>query len=338
MTKSKINPAAVGVFIAGALVILCACIVVFGGGRFFRKTKDLLLTFREPVAGLDLGAPVKLMGVTVGSVKDIGIEVDEAGTNLLMISVVIEVDRESSGTAFRSFRLDLDDRESFDRLVRQRGLRGQLEILSLLSGQLYVALDMFPDEEGFQLNRERDHGYWEIPTLPSTKRQVIQSVVTSLGNIAEFDFKGTSEELKALLADLRFNLDRMELDRMSTNLSRTLSEVHELIADPRLKGAITKLNGALTQFETLGQTLNGQVNPLLAEANTNLKKVGTTFDEATKTLRQLQAQVEPDSTLSRELIRTLEEARQALNALRQLAQELERNPSSLITGKKEPQP
>ena len=46
----------------------------------------------------------------------------------------------------------------------------------------------------------------------------------------------------------------------------------------------------------------------------------------------------PDAALSRELVRTLEEARNALNALRQLAQEIEQNPSSLITGKKESRP
>ena len=338
MTKPKINPAAVGLFIAGATVIFFACVVLFGSGRFFRKTKELLLTFREPVAGLDVGAPVKLMGVTIGNVKEIAIELGQGPTNALMISVVVEIDRERSQNVYRGFPLNLDDRDSFERAVKERGLRGQLEIQSLLSGQLYIGLDMFPDREGFQLGPEKSHGYWEVPTLPSTKRQLMQSVLTSLGHFAEFDFKGTSEELKGLLTHLQSELTEMELGRLATNLSDTLENVQVLLANPQLRSAVTNLNSALVQFQDLGQNLNTKLNPLLAEASTNLTKAGTAFDEATKTLRQLQAQVSPDAALSRELVRTLEEARNALNALRQLAQEIEQNPSSLITGKKESRP
>ena len=338
MTKPKINPAAVGLFIAGATVILFASIVLFGSGRFFRKTKEFLLTFREPVTGLDVGAPVKLMGVTVGDVKDIEIEAGQGSTNALMISVVIEIDQERSQAEFRGYPLNLDDRVWFDRAVRERGLRGQLEVQSLLSGQLYIGLDMFPDKGGFRLGPEKAHGYWEIPTLPSTKRQLMQSVLTSLGHFAEFDFKGTSEQLKGLLTELRSELDQMQLGKLTTNLSETLENVQVLLTNPELRNAVTNLNGALVQFQDLGRNLNDKLNPLLAEASTNLNKAGTAFDEATKTLRQLQAQVNPDSTLSRELVRALEETSNALNALRQLAQEIQQNPSSLITGKKESKP
>ena len=72
--KIRLNPAAIGIFIAGAIVILLASLVLFGSGRFYRKTSELLLTFQEPVTGLEVGAPVKLMGVTVGRVKNIAIE------------------------------------------------------------------------------------------------------------------------------------------------------------------------------------------------------------------------------------------------------------------------
>ena len=335
MTKPKINPAAVGVFIAGAIVILFASIILFGSGRFFKKTKDLLLTFREPVTGLDVGAPVKLMGVTVGDVRDISIAVGKNPTNTLMVSVVIAIDRESLRGVFRDFLVDLDDRSNFEQMVNERGLRGRLEVLSLLSGQLYIALDMFPGREGFQLSQEQGHGYWQIPTLPSTKRQLVQSVLTSLDNFTQFDFEGTSKELKGLLEDVRTDLAGMKLKEVGTNLVQTLGEIRARLSDPELKSAITNLDAALAQIHELGENLNARVNPLLAEANADLKRAGTMLDEAIKTLHQLQAQVAPGSALSRELVRTLDEAGSTLNALRQLVQEIERNPSSLITGKKE---
>jgi paraquat-inducible protein B len=336
--KKPVNPAAIGIFIAGAIVILFVSLVVFGGGRYFRKTRQLLLTFREPAAGLEAGAPVKIAGVTVGSVEDISIEVDKHSTNGLLINVIIKIDRANAQARFRDYPLSMDDRTLFERTVTRMGLRGQLDVLNLLSGQLYVALDLFPGQEGFQLHREQEHGFWEIPTLPSTKSQLMRSLVTSLDNFTQFDFKGTSEELKLLLHEVRTEVAQLELDKTSASLSETLARVNELLGNPHLKSAVTNLDDALAQIHQLGSTLNAQANPLLAQLDADLKKAGAMFDGATQTLRQLQAQVEPGSALSRELVRALEEAGLALNALRHLAQEIERNPSSLIAGKKEKKP
>src|SRR5215813_14376787 len=117
--KTRVNPAAIGIFIAGAVVVLLASLVVFGSGRFFRKTKDRLLSFREPVTGLEPGAPVRLMGVTIGRVKSIFVQFEEKLTNDLVASVVIEIDRKSSKTVLRNYALDLDDRAQFDTAVNR---------------------------------------------------------------------------------------------------------------------------------------------------------------------------------------------------------------------------
>jgi paraquat-inducible protein B len=336
--KKRVNPAAIGIFIAGAVVVLLASLVVFGSGRFFRQTKDRLLTFREPVTGLEPGAPVRLMGVTIGRVKRIFVQVEEKLTNALVVSVVIEIDIKSSKAVLKNYAIDLEDREQFDNAVNKMGLRARLELASLLSGQLYISLDLFPREPGFVLDRESRDGLWQIPTLPSAKRQMVESVLTSLNNFTEFDFKGSSEELKGLLVDLRAQLAKLRLGEATTNLSETLVQAKTLLSNPLLKEAITNLNLSLAQIRQLGETLNTNINPLLAEARADLAQAGTMFDEAVHTLRQLKVQVEPDSTLSRELIRTLDEASAALNAVRQLADQLERNPSSLITGKKPSNP
>lgn len=336
--KTKTNPAAIGIFIAGAIVLLFASLVIFGGGRFFRKTKELLLTFREPTTGLDVGAPVKLMGVTVGSVKAIHLAAGNDATNALLINVIIQIDLEGSQRSFQGYEIDLGDRTRFESLVELRGLRGQLEMLSLLSGQLYIDLELFPGQAGFRLNRVKEHGLWEIPTLPSTKRQMMNSLMVSLENFTKFDVKGTSDDLRSLLAELRTDLASMQLGRLGTNATATLQAVEKLVDNPQLRSAITNLDAALAQVNELGGKLNTRMNPLLAEAEGGLKKAGAAFDEATRTLRQLQTQVEPGSTLSRELVRTLEEAGAALNALRELAQEIQQNPSALITGKKVEKP
>jgi paraquat-inducible protein B len=324
-------------FLVGAIIILFASLVLFGSGRFFRQTSELLLSFQEPVNGLEVGAPVKLMGVTIGQVKDIAVGLT-AEDKAVLINVIIEIDRDRSQAAVKNRPVLLGDRQRFETAVREVGLRGQLDILSLLSGQLYVALEIFPDQPGFQLHQEATHGYWEIPTLPSTKRQLIQSAVTSLNNFAQFDFQGTSEELRGLMAEVRTAVAQAEVRKLSANLNRTLDQLVELLATPELKVAITNLNSAMVKLDRLGDTLNTRVDPLLATAEADLKKAGVMFDTAIQTLERLQAQVEPESNLSRELIRTLDEASTTLSVLRQLAEEIRRNPNSIITGREKSQP
>ncbi len=147
MKKPQINPAVIGVFIAGAIVIFFTSIIVFGSGRLFTKTKEMLLTFREPVAGLDAGAPVKLLGVTVGSVKEIYLQPAKDPTQGILINVIIEIDRKKAQSMFREYRLDFNSRARFERMINERGLRGQLDVLSLVSGQLYIALNLSPGEK-----------------------------------------------------------------------------------------------------------------------------------------------------------------------------------------------
>ena len=335
--KSKVSPTAIGIFIAGAIVIVFASVILFGSGRFFRHTKTFLLTFREPVTGLEVGAPVKLLGVSIGSVKDVSLGIGETN-NPFLINVLMEVDRQHLQDVVRGHSLDLDSRPRFEKTVKELGMRGRLEVLSLLSGQLYVALDVYPDQPGFQLNREDAHGYWEIPTLPSTQREMMQSLVTSLHNLTELDFKGLSTELKALLTELRADVAQLNVGQINTNLVGILGELQAFVGNPAMTSAITNLDRTLAQLDELGRSLNKNVNPFLLSADADLKKAGSALDEATQALRALKEQVQPGSDLTRQLIRTLDRVDATLNAVRQLAQELQRNPSSLITGKKESKP
>jgi len=333
--KSKISPTAIGMFIAGAIVIIFGSVLLFGSGKLFKHTKAYLLTFREPTTGLEVGAPVKLMGVSIGTVKQINAAVGRTN-RVLMVNVVIEVDRDRVTSVFGDHALHLDDRAWFDESVRDLGLRGRLDILSLLSGQLYVSLDMYPGEPGFALDQEDAHGLWQIPTLPSQKRELMQSLLVSLENLRQTDLKGAVEELKVLLVDVRTDLAGLQLQQTGTNLAGAMASIKDLVGDPQLKLAITNLNSTLAQLDELAKNVNPKINPLLNELSADLKKAGSLFEQANRTFGHLQSQVEPDSALMIELVRTLEEAGSALNALRQLAGELERNPSSLITGKKEP--
>ena len=333
--KSKVSPTAIGIFISGAVVILFLSVIVFGSGKLFRQTKSFLLTFQEPVTGLQSGSSVKLMGVNVGNVDDVWLSLSDDSSRQL-VNVVIELDRKRMVELFRYYPDNMDNRAKFDTLVKEKGLRGRLNVLSMVSGTLYIEIDLFPDTEGFQLGQEEVHGHWEIPTIPSTKTQMMESLVTSLENLTKFDFEATSKELQALLADVRTDLADLQFKKVGEGLVGTLERTDALLGDPELQSAISNLNLTMVEVKEMAGKLNEQANPLLASANDSLTKAGATLDEAKAMLTSLNRQVEPGSTLSRELVSTLDELGQSLEALRELAQQIQRNPSSILTGKPAP--
>ena len=75
--NKKISPAVIGAFVLGAVALIVIAILVFGSGRLFRQTKDFVLYFDNSVNGLRIGAPVKIKGVEIGSVKDIRLQLEQ---------------------------------------------------------------------------------------------------------------------------------------------------------------------------------------------------------------------------------------------------------------------
>ena len=70
------NRMMIGGFVVIAVVILAASLVVFGSGKFFKKTEDFVMYFDGSIKGLNVGAPVLFQGVQIGSVKSIVLQAD----------------------------------------------------------------------------------------------------------------------------------------------------------------------------------------------------------------------------------------------------------------------
>src|SRR5215470_5003382 len=98
LMRTQANARLVGAFVLGAIVLAIAAVAVLGSGRLFRKTYPFILVFRGNVNGLRVGAPVKIKGVTIGSVTDIGLRLNlgledvSARQGGIQIPVMIEID------------------------------------------------------------------------------------------------------------------------------------------------------------------------------------------------------------------------------------------------------
>jgi paraquat-inducible protein B len=329
--KTKINPAAIGMFITGAVVILFVSVALFGRGRLFHHTRTYLLTFREPANGLNIGAPVKMLGVTLGEVSDISI-IPDPSRGGAAINVLIEIDRDELSRRATGVGTDLLDRKRFERALAD-GLCGRLQILSLLSSQLYVSLGPAKEAVRFQLHRESEHGHWEIPTVTSTHTEIIASVMSTLESVSHFDLKTISQQLTNLLVEVRADLAAVEFGKVNARVLSSLDKVDFILDDPALRSSFTNLDLALVEARQLAGKLNRGADPLLAKLDADLQKADSTLTSAATAFNDLKALIQPGSPVSEELLSTLEKAGRALDAFRELSQDLQRNPNSILTGK-----
>ena len=159
----KANTTLIGAFVIGALVLAITALMLFGAGRFDAKKTQLALYFEDSINGLDIGSPVKFKGVTIGKVSQVLVrdKMQAEGDNA--VPVIVELDNKLLE------RRGIIDQLSAAREVEEgvrKGLRGKLQQLSFITGQLYVELDYYPDTP-VKLHTARDASRIEIPTAPS---------------------------------------------------------------------------------------------------------------------------------------------------------------------------
>ncbi len=176
--SKQANPTLIGIFVAGAIGLIVAGILIISGGKLLLTDKtNYVLYFKGSVKGLNIGSPVSFRGVNIGTVTDIQLVVGEQESDI-RIPVIVEIDN----TKFLSSQTGksmMGDDDSIAELVTA-GLRAQLQLQSLLTGQLFIQIDFFPNTEAnlVEDNRYR-RSYKEIPTIP-TPIEIIGKLLENL--------------------------------------------------------------------------------------------------------------------------------------------------------------
>ncbi len=328
--NKKISPATIGAFVLGAVALIIIAILVFGSGRLFRQTRDFVLYFDNSVNGLRVGAPVKFKGVEVGSVKDIRLQL-EKDAEVNKIPVIIEIDLEKLTTRGATSLVAVD-REVFRKAIVDRGLRGQLEMESLVTGLLYVALDFFPGTPIDLVQRTNgDYKYPEVPTLPTTLEQAKDAVTRIMTKLEEIDFKELGANLQATLKGVNRTVNSPEIESVLRSLARVMPKVDEAVVNIRnLAGTLDDKVKILT--DDLQQT-SGDARLALKQAGDALKQTEETMKRAEAAVANIETLSDLDSPVNYELVKGLRDVSSAARSLRSLTDYLERNPRAPIFGK-----
>jgi paraquat-inducible protein B len=321
MSKSA-NKTMIGAFVVGAVVLAVAAIVLFGSGKFFQKTDPWLTFFQGSVRGLNVGSPVVFRGVQVGQVTDIIVGFDPTQLEVL-IPVLIEIDPEKfKDIGPREERSDLD----MHKALISRGLRAQLQMQSLVTGQLLIDLDFYPDTPAklIGMDRFKDkmkiEGRWEIPSVP-TPLQELEKALGEL-NIKEITedirkaMDGIAKLASSTLKDvqkLARNLDS-KVDPLSTSLDQTLIEARAGIGDAR-------------------KLMNEQGPALVSNIKKAAESATTALVHANTTLKSIENLAEEGTQLRHEVSAALTEISAASRSVRVLADFIEQHPDAILRGR-----
>jgi len=115
------------------------------------------------------------------------------------------------------------DRENFKYLINT-GMRAQLVVQSLLTGQLAVALDFFPDKPARLRGLIKE--YPEIPTIPSPFGELQK-------NISDIPLKKISMDLQESMESLKLTLKESR-ETIVFDIENTLREISQAARAVRL--------------------------------------------------------------------------------------------------------
>ena len=309
----------IGAFVVGAVALAVAGLIVLGGGEFLKKKYMRVMYFDGSVKGLKVGAPVAFRGVEVGTVTNISLRANPEDLTI-RIPVIIEIDPASVETTTGGHFVD-----QLPRLIK-RGLRAQLDLQSMVTGQLEIELDFMPDTKARLVGGKTK--YAEIPTVPST----LAKFAKELENIP---IQEIVHRVTAVLAGIEKFMDNPELNQSVHNLNQTILDMQKLVkdVDRHVDPLLGSATAAIGHADELALNVNKQIDPLAASIKKTAAAAGPAIKEAQRALANIAALTGKGSEERRKLDSTLKALQEAARSIKVFAEYLERHPEALIRGK-----
>lgn len=319
------NKTVIGAFVVGALVLTVVGILAFGSGALFRTKNAYVMYFDGDLKGLNVGAPVAFRGVRVGQVTDVQVFFN---TETLKFNIPVVVEIEPS--RFKNVGVaDVNsDTESGLKALINKGMRARLVLQNIVTSQLMIQLDMFPNEP-VQLRGNGD--MLEIPTIASGLERLTQA-------IEEISFKDLVDNINKAVTQFGEILDKQELENVLSSIQTAAAEV-AILAKNLNQEAIPLIQSLKRTSDNADDFIRGvdqQIDPVLTDTRTALASVRRAMEQADQTLLSIDTLAEgytERSAFRYEISNALREIAAAASSLRALTDMLQQQPDALLRGK-----
>lgn len=335
--SQKASPTVIGVFTLVGLILVGAALVLFGAGKLFTSTHDILLYFDKSANGLQVGSDVRFGGVRIGKVKSISVLVDRKA-NRKIIPVVVELTDKDLRliSTDEGGGIDFTTLEGVQKAVSE-GLRAGMKQQSLVTGQLYIEFDIVPDMPGFVYHNKNGSSYPVVPTIGTEIDELVAGISDGIQKFNALDLDSVIKELRDVLVTANKRIADFDMKEINENVLGITRDIREVTGDHKLAEAVNNLNQALVQIDELAGKANKGINPLLADLDAIMAKTDAglaRIDEAAKEISELS---NPRSPVLLRLQNVLQETERASRALKELSNDLKRDPKALISGKATPE-
>ena len=315
----------IGVFVVCGLAVLLAAAAWALRDAAPRSREAAVVRFPYSVYGLQAGAPVVLRGVQLGQVSEIGLAPPDASGLRVPVRLTLDTAR------LHELLGDAAGAEAPVPALVARGLVARLATQSLLTGQMYIDLDLLP-------------GTTAAPGL-------------------------ATDEIPAAtgaLQDFQAQLAAVDLPRLTRELTDTAQAARLWLADPQWQQSLSDARTAAAALQSMAEAWKAQAAPVgtgateaLADSRRTmaaLQQAAVSIEAAARDIGQAARQVETgsrdvgqaaqavqglaadDSSLRLQTEQTLQDLSRAARTLRELAETIDRQPDLLLRGRSAPNP
>jgi phospholipid/cholesterol/gamma-HCH transport system substrate-binding protein/paraquat-inducible protein B len=286
----------VGAFVFGGIAMIVIAVLVFGGGRFFERPIVAETVFDESVQGVDVGSPVKLRGVKIGTVSYIGLVGDsyslENSPNPVEEGnrVLVRMDIHPGGEMERSYAEQL----AIVKELAAKGLRLRITPLGV-TGTSFIQADYVDPEKNppMDISFQPEHVY--IPSAPSTISQLTSGAERLVSRIDKLDVESLLTNFDKLLVSLNATIGEADVQGARKSVGELLDELSAATADLRkavkqadvgglnrdLRKSLDQLAGTLQKLERVVDASGDDLATLLD----NMRVASENLREASETVR-----------------------------------------------------
>ena len=292
------NPAQfkIGMFVIGGVAILVAGLFLFGIRNAIEPTQKFETYITGKVEGLSKGSPIKMRGVTVGRVDEIGFSwklYQDADPHCVVLRC--EFEQRFSPVAEKHFKSQV-------RALTTHGLRAVVQAQGI-TGTSIVSLEELDPAKYPPLEVPWHPKYPYIPSAPSKFGRTLQSIDHVLAHLDTLDLSGTLVAVNRTLSTADVTLEKFgqfdvagisrNVDTLATDATTTVREVEGLVKEMRTTLNAMHLEAIGTDTTRVGNDLGSRLQTLTDKLNSiDMRSLNETLADTREAARNLNDAIE----------------------------------------------
>lgn len=250
MSAQATNEWKVGAFIVGGVVFMILTLFWLGASRLNTEVIEHLTYLDESVQGLEVGAPIKIRGVTIGRVTEISLAPDRR---------LVEVRFEASVEELHKVRA-IGETESAGHVISP-----ELRILIAsqgITGVKFLEADFFTaDTPTIPLSFDAPDSY--VPSMPSTLKS-LESALRGVGD----ELPGALRDFRKLAVTLDEQVVAMDMAALTASLTGLSNDLRGVLDGSGTTGIAPEVSGLIGDFRALAAGVNDALASMTGDGGT----------------------------------------------------------------------